>query len=184
RVSTNNVLVQHLRLRVGDAPTGPSPDNRDSLKIEGGTSVHSVVIDHISASWAVDENVSIWGNGIRDITISNSIISEGLDNSLHPKGPHSKGLIVGGDPEPKRVSIIGNLFAHNFERNALLSSGVFANNVVYNWVWRATQIRPGSDNSANEVLTASVVGNVYIKGPSDNAPPAIHIGPLLAGSHV
>src|SRR4029453_13697481 len=31
----SDVLIQHLRFRVGDNVVGPDPGNRDSLKIEG-----------------------------------------------------------------------------------------------------------------------------------------------------
>ncbi len=35
RIQASDILVQHIRVRAGDDPNGPDPDNRDSLKIEG-----------------------------------------------------------------------------------------------------------------------------------------------------
>lgn len=71
----NDVIVRHLRLRVG-AP--------DSLRIGGA---HDVVVDHCSMSAADDENVEITRS--RNVTIQRSIIAE-------PRGEHYKwgGVLV------------------------------------------------------------------------------------------
>src|SRR5688572_25035631 len=63
RIQANDILIQHIRVRAGDDPNGPDPDNRDSLKIEGNDSrqVRNIVIDHCSFSWAIDETASVWG---------------------------------------------------------------------------------------------------------------------------
>jgi pectate lyase len=185
--NTNNVLIQHLRVRVGDLREGPDPSNRDSIVIQGGSDVHHIVIDHVSASWAIDENISIWGRGIKDITISNSIISEGLNDSLHPKGSHSKGIIVGasdGGPEPQNISIIGNLMAHNFERNPLMSGGaVIVNNLIYNWQYLATDLR-GAKSDAIEPTFASIVGNVYKRGRSTDDKLPVRLQRMTSDSEI
>src|SRR6187399_3587033 len=36
-INASDVLVQHIRIRTGDDPVGPNPDNRDSLKITGNS---------------------------------------------------------------------------------------------------------------------------------------------------
>ncbi|MBL7100731.1 MAG: hypothetical protein ISS23_02125 [Nanoarchaeota archaeon] len=160
-IITHDVLVQHVRIRVGDGP-GPDADNRDGLKIGSvGGDTHNVIIDHCSISWAIDETVSMWTSGgiIRDSTISNTIISEALDNSLHSKSPHSKGLIIGGASGQKYdLTIVGSLFAHNVERNPLIKQDTkaeFINNVVYNWVWTASRLDQASMNA---------IGNYYKEG--------------------
>src|SRR6187399_1751675 len=63
KIFGSDVLIQHIRVRTGDDPNGPNPDNRDSLKIEGSSKkpVHNVVIDHCSFSWSIDEIASTWG---------------------------------------------------------------------------------------------------------------------------
>lgn len=74
---------------------------------------HDVLIDHVSATWAVDEDLSPSG-AIRDVTVSWSIIAEGLDHSVHSKGAHGYGSLVraiGG------VTLHHNLWAHNASRN-------------------------------------------------------------------
>ncbi len=163
-VRTNDVLIQHLRVRAGDDPEGPDYGNRDSLII-GNMSGNptNIVIDHSSFSWAIDENVSVWYT-TGDITIWRSIISEGLHNSWHPQNapsPHSMGPILG--PFDASVSIVGSLIAHNRARNPLsrVANLAFVNNVVYNWLYRATDLQ-----GENGLVTKNdIVGNVYMKGP-------------------
>ncbi|HQH28009.1 MAG TPA: hypothetical protein PLP17_11480, partial [Oligoflexia bacterium] len=57
RIAAPEVLVQHLQVRAGDAVTGPNPASRDSVAvIAPSTPVYNVVLDHLSASWGIDEN--------------------------------------------------------------------------------------------------------------------------------
>jgi hypothetical protein len=56
---------------------------------------YNILLDHLSLSWAIDENFSTYGDKVRDITLSNSIVSEGLYRSIHPEGPHSMGMLIG-----------------------------------------------------------------------------------------
>lgn len=162
RIFTNDVLVQHIRIRVGDAVSGPDPQIRDALQVLG-PNAYNVVVDHISASWAIDEVVSTW-YPLHDVTIRHSIIAEGLHESLHPEGPHSTGLLIGDASE--RVAVIGNLFAHNFDRNPQFkggTSGIVANNLVYDPGYRSIRISD-AENSGPSLV--SVVGNVLVTGPS------------------
>ena len=169
-VATHDVLLQHLRVRAGDALEGPDPGGRDSLTLDGGeggrNDVHDVVIDHGSFSWAIDEGVSTWNPGVRDITVRASIISENLSHSLHPKGEHSKGLLIGD--HSKRVSVIGCLFAHNRLRNPILKgdvSAILANNVLYNPGAEAIHL---DDPDGSGPTLATVIGNVLVPGPDTN----------------
>jgi hypothetical protein len=163
RVRTHDVLVQHIRIRVGDDPRGPNPDNRDGFALDA-TGVYNVVLDHVSASWAIDENANTWYSQ-HDVTISNCIISEGLSNSLHPKGEHSKGMLIGD--KATNVTFIDNLLAHNKERNPLLkgsSSAIVMNNVIYNG--GMSYLMYLNDDYASGPILASAVGNVFIDGPN------------------
>lgn len=170
-VATSDVLVQHLRFRPGDDPNGPSYENRDALKIVSPTTVvRNIIIDHCSFSWAVDETMQVWTNW-DDVTLSNNIASEGLHESMNPLGTAGYGVIVG--PWKGRITMNGNLLAHNYARNPLSRAAqlVFVNNVVY-----------GSGNmdvdlqSEGLVTNNTIIGNVFIKGPqsgSSNKP--VHI---------
>jgi len=86
-ITTHDVLVQHIRIRVGDNRNGPDPQSRDVLTIndwpDEENDVYNAVIDHVSVSWAIYENMSTWGR-VHDITITNSILSEALWHSIHP----------------------------------------------------------------------------------------------------
>jgi hypothetical protein len=169
KIQASDVLIQHIRVRTGDSPNGPDPDNRDSLKIEGTSAkpVRNIVIDHCSFSWAIDETASVWGPH-DNITLSNNIFAEPLNESMHPsydrKGvmAHGFGVLLGSAPNSS-VSMIGNLMAHQVERNPASRAArfVFVNNVVYN--------RGNTDldlNSQDSLITkSSVVGNVFRRGP-------------------
>ena len=161
RIRTHDILIQHLRIRVGDGLEGSPPGNRDALEILG-PNTYNVVVDHISASWAIDENASTW-YPVHDITISNSIFSEGLNASLHPKGPHSKGILIGD--HARNISLIGNLMAHNAKRNPRVSGDVsllVANNVMYNC--GGTHFMSIGSSSGPSAVT--IIGNVFILGPN------------------
>lgn len=166
-IKTHDVHISHIRVRPGDALTGPDPEDRDAFRVETGS--YDVVLDHVSASFAVDENIGIWGENIRDITVSNSIISNGLDKSIHPKGPHSKGMLVGADSyPPQNISIVRNLFANNRSRNPLVNNGFIANNVIFGWDIMGTNVR--GSTTPDMPHEASIIGNVYISTKRSSSP--------------
>lgn len=114
RIEAHDVLIQHVRFRVGDSPqVAIRPEVRDTVLIAGKNgdekrTPHNIVIDHCSFSWGIDEVFSIKDSS-HSITLSNSIISEGLDRSLHPKGRHSKGLMAVGDRQSFHRNLIANV---------------------------------------------------------------------------
>ena len=161
-VETHDVIVRYIRVRPG--PVG----SVDAFAILSG---YNIVFDHITASWATDENIGITTSTAerRDITVQWSIISEGLHNSTHSEGPHSKGILMGD--HTKRVSVHHNLLAHNDDRHPLYkgdTTGEFINNLVYNWQKSngATHVND-SDGSGPSFL--NLIGNHYIPGPSTPA---------------
>nr|MDT0657182.1 cellulose binding domain-containing protein [Micromonospora sp. DSM 115978] len=145
--SADNVIVRYMRFRHGLTPN----QNRDGITIHEGS---NQIFDHVSVSWGRDENFSI--NSSTNITVQNSIISEGLD-------PHSCGGLIQSDG----VTLFQNLYAHNKTRNPKVKGrNQFVNNVVYNW---------GSDgyilgDSAGR-SDANVVGNYFVRGPSTSGAP-------------
>ena len=163
RISTNDVLLQHIRIRPGDGSSGPSASNRDSLQVLG-PNARNVVVDHVSASWAVDENMSTW-YALNNVTFSNNLIAEALHASIHPKGPHSMGLLIGEGA--RNVTLAGNLFAHNNDRNPRLKgdvSAVVLNNLFYN---ASAAYGSFSSIGCNQgPNTVSVEGNVFLAGPN------------------
>jgi pectate lyase len=180
RIQASDILIQHLRVRVGDDTNGPDPENRDALKIEGSSTrkVSNIVIDHCSFSWAIDETVSIWGPH-DNITLSNNIFAEPLDNSIHPKGRHGYGVIVSSELG-NSVTMVGNLFANAVARNPLSRAAelVFVNNLVYNR--GANDLDLQSENSRKTKNT--VVNNLFRRGPSysrESSPIFVHTGGTL-----
>jgi hypothetical protein len=174
RIQGSNVLVQHLRVRAGDDINGPDPENRDSLKIEGSSTkpVSNVVVDHCTFSWSLDEVASIWGPH-DNITLSNNIFSEPLNDSMHPTKdggrlePHGFGVLIDSSASGGRVTMVGNLLAHIVERNPLSRARelVYVNNMVYNRKTRDIDIQSQSSRTTKSTLE----GNVFLQGPSNNA---------------
>ena len=138
-ITASDVLIQHIRVRTGDDTNGPNPDNRDSLKITGTSTkpVRNVVIDHCSFSWSIDELASTWGPH-DNITFTNNIFAEPLNESLHPQYdgtgtmPHGYGVLF-GPADNSSITFVGNLMAHIVERNPLSRAAelVMVNNLVY-----------------------------------------------------
>ncbi len=170
--------MQHLRIRPGDEgkKRDGSWDNLDALQLNAGA--RNVVIDHISASWAIDENISIWAGKMDNATFSNCIISEGLHNSVHTEQPHSKGLLIG--PNSGNVSIFGNLMAHNIDRVPQIQGGnnvVAVNNLIYeggehDFVYLTDPYQAGPVNAYFE-------SNLFIDGPSTSAEYIFSLRPNL-----
>jgi hypothetical protein len=177
-IATHDVIVQHIRLRVGRSGQPPFSWESDGISTVGA---HDVIVDHCSLTWALDENLSAsgprfagntpeqWRQGAsHNITFSNNIIAEGLANASHPKGEHSKGSLI--HDNATGILIYRNLYAHNYERNPLLKGGVHAavvNNLIfdpgaqaihYNLMdleWTGKPFQPGE---------LSAVGNVFRAG--------------------
>ena len=168
-IQTHDVLIQHIRIRIGDGQSDPDPRTLDGLQInahprfkdkwpqEIGT--YNVVIDHCSISWGIDENVSVRRCG--DVTISNCIISEALDASNYTKG-HSMAMLVG---RVEGFALINNLIAHCASRTPKIGGGItciIANNVIYNPRYMGIEIHNVWESDQPK---ATVVGNVVVKGP-------------------
>ncbi|WP_146907644.1 pectate lyase family protein [Arenimonas daejeonensis] len=144
-IATHDVVVRHIRVRPGS--TGlPQRAGKDFDAITTVRGARDVIVDHCSMTWATDENLSAsstrfagesrddWkANASRRITFSNNLLAEGLANSTHGKGEHSKGTLI--HDHVNDVLIVGNLYAHNYERNPLFKGGArgqVINNLIYN----------------------------------------------------
>ncbi len=168
RIASHDILVQHLRIRPGDKGKNRDGrwDNLDAIQLNSGA--RNVVVDHVSASWGIDENVSTWGGKIDNATFSNCIISEGLHNSVHSKQPHSKGILIG--PGSGNITITGNLLAHNFDRVPQIQGGnnvAVVNNLVYEG--GAYDYIDLTDPFGGGPITACFENNLFIDGPATTA---------------
>lgn len=146
-IGTHDVIVQHLMVRPGEAGRAKKSGwEVDGIATRSGA--HDVIIDHCSCTWATDENLSAsgarftgeekgpqsWRAGTSHrITFTNNLIAEGLSESTHAKGEHSKGTLV--HDNVTQIAIVGNLYASNMERNPLFKGGVHGivvNNLICN----------------------------------------------------
>jgi hypothetical protein len=181
-IETHDVIIRHLRVRAG-RDGAPS---RSGWEVDGITcwKAHDVIVDHCSISWATDENLSAsgprftggedpkgWQDGTSHrITFSNNIVAEGLSNASHVKGEHSKGSLI--HDNATQVLIVGNLYAHNRERNQLFKGAVEAvsvNNLIYDPGTRAMHYALNASEWAGHtwrVGRLALVGNVVKGGAS------------------
>ncbi len=161
--NTHDIIIRHLRFRPGDINCGNGYID-DALWIWDS---HDVIIDHVSASWGVDEVLSL-SRGVTDITIQNTIISESLNDSCNEKEvPHGFGSNISW-VEDANVTYHGNLLIHHTSRNPRPGGtpghpGLrfdFVNNVVYNWG------RMAGYTGKDENTEMNYVANYFIAGPS------------------
>jgi hypothetical protein len=160
-INTHDVVIRFMRFRRGETWVGRRDD------AIGGNPVGNIMIDHVSASWGLDENMSMYRHMYNDstgkaaedkfptvnITIQNSIFAEALDT-----WNHSFGSTLGGE----NCSFIRSLWANNAGRNPSIGwNGIFnfANNVVFNWVHRSID---GGDYRAQY----NIINNYFQPGPA------------------
>lgn len=188
-VETHDVLIEHLAVRPGDFQQGVTPRSRDGVSIGSAPphNAYNVVIDHLSIAWAIDENISTWHPSTHDVTIAHSIIAEGLYNSIHPKGPHSKGVMIGDGNS--RITLYKNLIAFNEERNPYVKPGSaveIINNVVYGWGsnggWSLCNLTCNEDHC--DPVLMSFIGNTYIPGPWSFVTAPVYSKRLAPGSRL
>ena len=155
-VDTHDVIIRYMRFRRGAMDVA----HRDDAC--GGNGIGNIIYDHCSASWGLDEVMSMYrhvyargadGHGQKlptcNITIQDCIFAEGLD--LYN---HAFGASIGGH----HSLFTRNLFANNISRNpsvAMDGDFNFVNNVLYNW-WNRS-IDGGDHNSSFNII------NNYLK---------------------
>ncbi len=159
-INTHDVIVRYMRFRRGETWVGRRDD------AIGGNPVGNIMIDHVSATWGLDENMSMYRHmyndstgekeqkfGTVNITIQNSIFAEALDT-----WNHSFGSTLGGE----NCTFMRNLWANNTGRNPSIGwNGIFnfVNNVVFNWVHRSID---GGDYRAQY----NIINNYFKPGPA------------------
>lgn len=181
-LATHDAIVQHIRVRTGEAGyPKKSGHDFDAFSTQGVS--YNVIVDHCTLTWASDENLSAsgprfvgatpdeWRKGTsRRITYSNNIVAEGMRYATHEKIEHSKGSLIHDNVND--ILIIGNLYAHNFERNPLFKGGVhgvIVNNLIYNPGQRVIHYNLMAEewtDHAYQVGQVVAVGNVYRGGPN------------------
>jgi len=158
-LAADEIIVRHLRVRFGDE----SGEDKDAIS---GRYVSNIILDHVSASWSVDECVSIYH--CDNVTIQWCLISESLYKSNHGKGHHGFGGIWGSN----NSTYHHNLLAHHSSRNPRFASGCgnsdYRNNVVYNWGYNSCYggEKQQKGNPKFNFSTINMVANYYKPGPA------------------
>jgi hypothetical protein len=152
-----DLIVRNVRSRPGDI-------SGTTLNGSGMAGSDNCIMDHVSISWGIDEELSTRTS--KNITFQRSLISEALNIAGHQNYPpgtkHGYAASVSG----AIGSLHHNLLAHCEGRNWSLAGGLDANgffagqldifnNVVYNWGGRTT------DGGAHQV---NFVNNYYKPG--------------------
>ncbi|MCX7722713.1 MAG: immunoglobulin domain-containing protein [Verrucomicrobiae bacterium] len=159
-----NVIIRHIRVRPGDVDTN---FEGDAIWVYQST---NVILDHVSASWSVDECLSVTYS--TNVTVQWCMISESLNNSQHQKGAHGYGSLLRYGAGA--LTFHHNLYQHHKNRNPRLGDRIkldFVNNVIYNWGDRAGYSADDSaDNPGGFTNYINYVGNYLIAGPSTKTP--------------
>lgn len=158
-IGADNVIVRYLRVRLGDE-SGNDYDAMSSRYCK------HIILDHISASWSVDECMSIYH--CDSITVQWCIVSESMSHSNHVKGSHGFGGIWGSN----YGTYHHNLLAHHSSRNPRMASGCgntdYRNNVIYNWGYQSLYggEKYQSGNDKFNFTNLNIVANYYKPGPA------------------
>jgi len=155
------VILRHLRVRRGQPQGGQGSDNI------GGNPAGQIIVDHCTASWGMDENLSLYRymrpnpDGTetkmptKNVTVQWCISSEALNAKNHAFG----GTWGGQDS-----TFHHNLLACNTGRNPSIGmSGEFdfRNNVIFNWQHRTL-------DGGDETSLINVINNYFKPGPAVN----------------
>jgi hypothetical protein len=181
----SNVIVQHIAVRPGEAGQAKKSGwECDGIYAYGA---HHIVVENCSITWATDEGLSASGKRFgkddkaatleewrsftsHNIVFRNNLVAEGLSNSTHSKGEHSKGTLI--HDNARRVRVSDSLYAHNMERNILFKGGVqgeMTGNVVYNPGRRFAHynLHKGEwEGHPFETGEMAIFANVFLAGPS------------------
>jgi len=157
-IDTHDVVIRHMRFRRGET------DVRFRDDALGGNGVGNIIIDHVSSTWGLDENMSMYRHMYTDadgkqhklptvnVTIQNSIFAEALDTFNHAFGSTIGGL---------NSTFMRNLWASNIARNAsvgMYGDFGFVNNVIFNWWYRTID---GGDHRSYY----NIINNYFKPGP-------------------
>jgi hypothetical protein len=170
-IAADDVIVRYIRVRLGDE-TGVQDD---AVSVTRG---RRIILDHVSASWSVDETLSAGSRysppetGVYDLTVQWSIIAQSLSDSIHDKGRHGYGSLIRGG-HGARFSWLSNLWADHQARmprpgnyngrdvDPLGGFFEFRGNVFSNWGGS----RAGYNADTDALAAYDFVGNWYQAGP-------------------
>jgi hypothetical protein len=175
-VDTHDVVIQHVRVRVGAVAWEPH-----GLWIRDRAD--NVVVDHVSISWAIWTSLGIvpselggyrGGTSILDSIVSESLACSGV-NRAAPCNPasypgsgysNSRAMLI---RESGGVSLLRNIFAHNNDRQPETggpTETILVNNLIYNPSLTPLSAVLFSDPYRQGPTQSVVQGNLLIAGPT------------------
>lgn len=158
-IGADEVIIRYIRVRLGNE-TG---NDTDAISCRYRK---NIILDHVSASWSIDETMSVYH--CENVTIQWCMITESLFNSNHVKGSHGFGGIWGSN----NSSYHHNLIAHHSSRNVRWASGGgnndYRNNVLYNWGYNSSYggEKQQVGNPKFSSFKINFVSNYYKPGPA------------------
>jgi hypothetical protein len=170
-IEADDVIVRFFRSRLGDE----SGFVGDGIWVANG---RRIILDHVSASWATDEALSVAstyrrpGDRLGDVTVQWSIIADTICGAGNRQGPHCYGSLSSGS-RGARYSWQHNLWADHMGRlprpaNDLLPSDDpqgaafdFRDNVMYNWGHQQSGYNSGPPSK----VAYNFINNSYWAGP-------------------
>jgi Pectinesterase/MBG domain/Bacterial Ig-like domain/Carboxypeptidase regulatory-like domain/Immunoglobulin domain len=158
--ATQHVVIRYMRFRGGDIRCANGMEG-DALWVDNS---RDVIVDHVSASWSIDESLSVTDSD--RVTIQWSMITESLNNSCHPEGRHGFGSLIRYGSG--KISYHHNLYAHHNNRNPRVGDNItldFVNNVIYDWGTDASYSGPVDEG----ITKVNYVGNYLVAGPNTPA---------------
>ncbi len=159
-IESDQVIVRYLRSRPANVI--------DSCDCVWVNKAENVIVDHVSASFATDENLSVADS--TNVTVQNCIIAESLNKTK--LGTHGMGSLIRGS-KGQKVTYYGNLYASHRSRMPMAGNYTeytedpeglymeFINNLLYNWNGQSC----GKSHDVNCVSSFNLINNCYISGP-------------------
>ncbi len=174
-LGANDVILRNLRFR---------PGSRSATRSDKGLNVReadNVIVDRVSASWAMEEVLSVVESG--RVTVQRSFITHPLvAPERRPDGRGFGSLVRGAGPgrqdyaQGSNYSFLNNLWAHCRSRAPRPGNYVhrdtdpvgplfdFRNNLVYNWGGN----RAGDNYDNESVSRYNFIANYYKPGPDSS----------------
>ena len=180
-IDTHDVVLQHMRVRVGNIPEEP-------IALWLRDDAHRIVVDHVSLSWSVWTGLAVSayraGHPPGEVTVIDSIVAEALgcsgtsasipcDPRTYPTHgwTNSRGIGIGdrwSHAQPK-VTLLRNISAHNNDRHPEIGGGTrsfIVNNLIYNPSQTPLSSLYFQDAGQAGPLFSVVQGNVLVPGPT------------------
>ena len=166
-IGADEVIIRYVRVRLGDQ----TDNDADAIS---SRYTKNIILDHVSASWSIDETMSIYHAD--SVTVQWSLVSESLYDTHHEKGAHGFGGIWGAN----HSTYHHNLLAHHTSRNPRFASGCgytdYRNNVVFNWGYNSTYggEKQQVGDPRFDFCTINMVANYYKPGPATQVGEVMH----------